>query len=280
MRPPRLCWRPRLNAAGGRQPRQIVAAEAPQALAGSIEQRLLGGEAHPHEARRCRPESAPSITETRCVSYSSRMNSKPDRPVSRTSISRNIPASGTTGLSATMSRIPAAKRSAARAKIAHACLGRRGDAERRERRLLNESRQTEQHADRERLGVCASTRALSASRRASRAWHAILDRLPMVTTCSGKAAARLGTLPPGASPAYTSSATTHRAWRRASSPMAAISAALMMTPLGLFGVAKKIARVRGVIARPRAPSSPGRKPPAAGAATRTMRAPETSMVAG
>src|ERR1022692_4266549 len=107
----------------------------------------------------------------------------------------------------------------------------------------------------------------------------VLDRLLTVITCSGRTAARLGTRPPGASPAYTSSATTHNAWRRANSPMAPRSAVPMMAPLGLFGVAKKIARVRGVIADSSAARST-RNPLAAGAGTRTMRAPETSSGAG
>ncbi len=101
----------------------------------------------------------------------------------------------------------------------------------------------------------------------------------MVTTCSGICAARLGTRPPGASPAYTSSATTHSECRRANSPIAAKSASLKITPLGLFGVAKNSARVRGVIAASSAAKSM-RNPRAAGAATRTIRAPDTSRVAG
>ena len=52
-----------------------------------------------------------------------------------------------------------------------------------------------------------------------------------------------------------------------------------MTPLGLFGVAKKIARVRGVTALSSACRST-RKPFSGGAEPRTRRAPETSIVAG
>src|SRR6266436_4527454 len=73
------------------------------------------------------------------------------------------------------------------------------------------------------------------------------DRLPTVTTRSGKRAARLGTRPPGASPAYTSSETSHRSCRRASSAITVSSASFNTTPLGLFGVAQKIARVRLVM---------------------------------
>ena len=49
------------------------------------------------------------------------------------------------------------------------------------------------------------------------AWD--LERLPTVTTRSGNLAANPGTLPRGASPAYTSSATNHRSCRRASVAM-------------------------------------------------------------
>ena len=105
------------------------------------------------------------------------------------------------------------------------------------------------------------------------------DRLLMVTVCSGNSAARLGTRPPGASPAYTSSATTHSECRRARPPTNFKSASLRITPLGLFGVAKNSARVLGVMAASSAARSM-RNPFAAGAATRTMRAPDTSSVAG
>ena len=106
-----------------------------------------------------------------------------------------------------------------------------------------------------------------------------LDRLLMVTTWSGNSAAKLGTRPPGASPAYTSSATTHSECRRARSPITANSAALRITPLGLFGVAKKIARVAGVTAASSAAKST-RNPFDAGEGTRIIRAPDTSRVAG
>ncbi len=46
------------------------------------------------------------------------------------------------------------------------------------------------------------------ARQPGMAW--VFDRLLMVTTRSGQRAASDGTRPPGASPAYTSSATTHR----------------------------------------------------------------------
>ena len=103
------------------------------------------------------------------------------------------------------------------------------------------------------------------------------ERLPTVTTRSGRRAARLGTAPPLASPAYTSSETSHRSWPRASSAITLNSASFSTTPLGLFGVAQKIARVRGVMSAASAARS-GRQPAAAG--TRTRRAPDTSMVAG
>ena len=103
------------------------------------------------------------------------------------------------------------------------------------------------------------------------------ERLPRVTTRSGSVAARLGTRPPGASPAYTSSETSHRSCRRAISAMAFSSFWLMITPLGLEGVVHTMARVRGETRDSSTPMS-GRKP--APVAARTIRAPETSIVAG
>ena len=109
------------------------------------------------------------------------------------------------------------------------------------------------------------------------AW--VLERLPMVTTRSGNASARLGTRPSGASPAYTSSTTTQRSCRRAISPMRASSSAVKMMPLGLPGVAKNRARERGLMADSRSAMS-GLKRFAARSGTRTRRAPDASSVAG
>ena len=78
-----------------------------------------------------------------------------------------------------------------------------------------------------------------------------LERLLMVTTCSGNSAARLGTRPPGASPAYTSSATTHSEWRRAKSPSAARSRVAQDHAAGIVG--------RGEENRPRARGDCGRE---------------------
>ena len=61
--------------------------------------------------------------------------------------------------------------------------------------------------------------------------------------------------------------------------MVARSDSCKITPLGLFGEAKNIARVRGVMSASSARRST-RKPDAAGAGARTRRAPDTSMDAG
>ena len=63
------------------------------------------------------------------------------------------------------------------------------------------------------------------------------------------------------------------------SAMPSQSASDRITPVGLFGVARKIARVRGVIAASSAARS-GWKPALAGAGARTSVAPEAPIAAG
>jgi len=96
------------------------------------------------------------------------MNSSPESPVPLTSISMNMPASGAIARNSGMSRIPEAKRSWRAAQNPRIRSSASGASVRCERRLLDETRQPEQHAHRQLFGMDCQFRALPAIPRASR----------------------------------------------------------------------------------------------------------------
>ena len=93
----------------------------------------------------------------------------------------------------------------------------------------------------------------------------------------GSRAARLGTLPPGASPAYTSSTISHRSWRCARVRRYHRAPLRSAPRRSDCSDSPRAARAARRHARASAARS-GRQPAPAG--TRTRRAPETSRVAG
>ena len=155
-----------------------------------------------------------------------------------------------------------------------------GHVERGHGRLLDESGQPEQHAHRQALGVHAPARRGPTSQPARQPVMACdFDRLPSVTTRCGQALREARHATAGRESCVH--LVRHQPQVVARGELRRCARApprCRMTPLGLFGVAQRIARVRGVIEPRRA--LPGRAGSHASAGVRTRRAPDTSMVAG